>query len=303
MEELRNAVPAAIQTAETAGAQTYYTDGTVDPGTKTAGAVVFSSNLTACWRTSNNASTMQTELVAIKQALQYSIEDEEGPIVIHTDSRSSMQALQQEKNKENKVLLANIKTLLYQHNERGRHVTLNWIPSHIGIPVNEKADELAKSTRHIESVQVYIQPALQQIKNKIKPQLKENLIKELHKWIGNGSPSATWYKWTTKQELLPIDRYTPGEQVVCIHRLRLGYKANWEILDNNQRPCEHCDVTPQQALLHSLLECRETTQLRGDLQIDTNSPQAWQTAATLGKAIVENIETRRQLLTRLPPPR
>ncbi|XP_068234259.1 uncharacterized protein [Palaemon carinicauda] len=275
MEEFRNAARAAIRLAETAGSQIYYTDGTVDPGTQTARDAVFSSYLTACW-TSNNVSTMQTELVAIKQALQYSIENEERPVVIYTDSRSSMEALQQEKNKENKALLADFKTLLYQRNERDRHVTLNWIPSYIGIPGNEKADEheLAKSTRHIHSVQMHMQPALQQIENKIKSQLKHNLIKELHKWIGNGSPSTTWYKWATELEPPPIDRYTPREQAVCIHRLRLGYKANWEIVDNIQRPCEHCDVTPQHALLHNLLECRETTQLRGDLQINTNSPQA-----------------------------
>ncbi|XP_068236930.1 uncharacterized protein [Palaemon carinicauda] len=258
MEELRNAAQAAIRFAETAGAQAYYTGGTVDTGTQTEGAAVSSSNLMACWRTSNNVSTMQTELVAIKQALQYSIKNEEGPVVIHSDSRSTMQALQQEKNKKNKGLLADIKTLLYQHNERGRHVNLNWISSHILIPANEKADELAKSTSHIESVQVHIQSALPQIKNEIKPQLKENLIKELHKWIGNDSPSSTWYKWDTELEPPPIDRYTLREQAVCIHRLRLGYKANWEILDNNQRPCEHCDVIPQQTLLHYLLEYRET---------------------------------------------
>ncbi|XP_068233495.1 uncharacterized protein [Palaemon carinicauda] len=166
MEELRNAAQTAIRLIETEGSQIYYTDSTVDPGTETAGAEVFSSNLTACWRTSSNVSTMQTELVAIKQALQYSIDNEEGPVVIHTDSRSPMQALQQEKNKENKALLADIKVLLYQNNERDRRVTLNWIPSHVGIPGNEKADELAKSTRHIQTVQVHTQPTLQQIKTK-----------------------------------------------------------------------------------------------------------------------------------------
>ncbi|XP_068225093.1 uncharacterized protein [Palaemon carinicauda] len=303
IEELRNAATAAMQTAETIGAQIYYTDGTVDPRTQTAGAAVHSCNFTACWRTSNNVSTLQTELVAIQQALRYSIENEEGPIVIHTDSRSSMQALQQDKNKENKSLIADIKSLLYQHNERNRLVTFNWIPSHIGIPGNEKADELAKSTRHIQNIQVHIQPALQQIKNKIKTHLKDNLIKDLHMWAENGSPSATWYKWATELEPPPIDKNTPRKQAVCIHRLRLGYKANWEIREDIQRPCDHCGDTPQHALLHYLLECRETAQLRGDLLVDTNAPEAGKAAATLAKAIVESFDTHSQLLSRLPPPR
>ncbi|XP_066989234.1 uncharacterized protein [Macrobrachium rosenbergii] len=286
-----------------AGSQTYYTDGTVDPGTQTVGAAVHSNNFTACWRVSNNASTMQTELVAIKQALVYSLENEEGPVIIHTDSKSSMQALQQPKNKENKALIADIKSMLYQHTERGRPVTLNWIPSHIGITGNEKADELAKSTRHIISVQVHIQPALQQIKNQIKPQLKENMDKELHSWIGSNSPSAKWYKWATDLVPPPIDRFTPRHLAVCIHRLRLGYKACWEIMEDGARPCEHCEETPQQALLHYLLECRETRQLRSNLQAEENAQDIMHTAATLVKAVVENIETCRQLLTDLPPPR
>lgn len=50
----------------------YYTDGTVDPDTKTTRTAVHSSTITGSWRTSNSASTMQTELIAIKQALTHS---------------------------------------------------------------------------------------------------------------------------------------------------------------------------------------------------------------------------------------
>ncbi|XP_064117582.1 ribonuclease H-like [Macrobrachium nipponense] len=140
---------------------------------------MYSRKLTACWRTSNHASTMQTELIAIIQARLYSLENEEGPVIIHTDSKSSMQACNNNKNKENKALLAGIKTLLHQHSERRRPVILNWIPSHIGIPGNERADELAKSTKHIDRVQIHIQPELQQVKNAMKPLCKENLLKDI----------------------------------------------------------------------------------------------------------------------------
>ena len=29
----------------------------------------------------------------------------------------------------------------------------------------------------------------------------------------------------------PIDKYSPRSLAVIIHRLRLGYKANWEIVE------------------------------------------------------------------------
>ncbi|XP_066969028.1 uncharacterized protein [Macrobrachium rosenbergii] len=301
-EELRVAAYESIRNTEILGAQTYYTDGTVDQENKTTGAAVYSNNFQACWRTSNCASTMQTELVAIRQALLYSLENEEGPVIIHTDSKSSMQALQQIRIKENKALLAGIKSLLYQHSERGRPVTMNWIPSHIGIPGNDKADELAKSTRYIDRVQIHIQPALQQIKNAIKPLMKANMLEDLRAWTDH-SPTARWYKWATDLVPPPIDRHTPRKLAVCIHRLRLGYKACWEIVNPSVRPCEHCEEETQQPLLHYLLECRETALLRGEVQADVNSPDAAKIAATLAKAIVEDIDTHAQLLVNLPPPR
>ncbi|XP_068205262.1 uncharacterized protein [Palaemon carinicauda] len=145
MEEQRTASQKATRSIEIAGAQTYYTDGTVDPGIHTTGAAVYSNNFMACWRIFNNSSTMQTELVAIKQALIYSFENEERPVVIHRLKILNVN-LATCKEQRKKDLLADIKSVLYQHNKRGRPVTLIWIPNHIGMPGNEKADELAKSS-------------------------------------------------------------------------------------------------------------------------------------------------------------
>ena len=49
----------------------YYTDGTVDPDSNTAGAAIFSNNYASCWRVTDNASTMQTELAAIRETLKH----------------------------------------------------------------------------------------------------------------------------------------------------------------------------------------------------------------------------------------
>ena len=50
-----------------------------------------------------------------------------------------------------------------------------------------------------------------------------------------------------------VDRYTPRELAVTIHRLRLGYKANWEIIPDVDRPCKHCGEDAPRPLLHYLL--------------------------------------------------
>ena len=91
-QALLRAAAEAIRLSEEPGCTSFYTDGTVDPDTFTSGSAVFSTVFTASWRTSNGASTMQTELVAILQALNFSLENGEGPVTIHTDSKSAVQA-------------------------------------------------------------------------------------------------------------------------------------------------------------------------------------------------------------------
>ena len=61
----------AIQTVENQNTVNYYTDGSILQDEHLSGAAVFSNNFTASWRLSNTCSTLQTELVAIRQALLY----------------------------------------------------------------------------------------------------------------------------------------------------------------------------------------------------------------------------------------
>ena len=304
-QELQAAARTAIELTETPGCNVYYTDGTVDPDTNTTGAAVYSENFSACWRTSNSASTMQTELIAIKQALRNSLDNEQGSITIHTDSRSAMQALSQAKHKENKELLTSIKLLLHLLKEEGRTVTFNWIPSHIDIPGNEKADELAKSTKHIDRVQIHIQPSLQQIKNKIKTTIHGRLAEDINSWINKNSPTALWYKIATQFIPAPIQKITPRATAVTMHRLRLGYKACWEIVENTIKDCEHCHTETDTPLLHYLLQCPETNTIRGNIQTpdDLTTRESLLLGANLVKDIIENYETFDQAIKRLPPPR
>ena len=299
---LRRAATEAIRLSEEPGCTSYYTDGTVDPETHTTGSAVFSTVFTASWRTSNNASTMQTELVAILQALEFSLGNREGPVTIHTDCKSAVQALQKVKYKENRALIHSVRWLLYQHKQNNRTVTINWIPSHIGIDGNEKADELAKSTKFIDRVQYTVQPSIQQVKNLLKGPVQEALTQDIHFWASQGSPSATWYKMMTELTPPPINKHTPRQLAVIIHRLRLGYKANWEIIEGIIRPCEHCQHDTEHPLRHYLLECPETTVIRANHAIvqDIASQEALQAATKVAREA--SLDHHRFLLER-PPPR
>ena len=302
--ELRTAAETAINNAEQPESIVYYTDGTVDPDTKTAGAAVYSNNYTGCWRITDTASTMQTELIALKQALLHSIEKEKGPVTVHTDCKSAVQALQTIKVKENKSLIMDIRRLLYQHKIMNRQVTINWIPSHIGIIGNDKADELAKTTKYIDNVQIRIQPTTSQIKSMMAPAIIYEMKKDIRNHASGGSPSANWYILATDLKPHNITKNTPRELAVVIHRLRLGYKANWQMIQGVNLPCKYCEVETNLPLLHYLLECPNTINLRRNrTAIDLHDPGCNEVAAKLCREIVEEINDFSDLLLEIPPPR
>ena len=304
LQELKTAAELSISLSENPNCSVFYTDGSVDPTTNTAGAAVYSDTYTASWRTSDTSSTLQTELVAIHKTLQYSINHGHTNVTIHTDSKSALLTLQRTKQKENTHLIYDIKTLLLQHKTAGRKVTLNWIPSHIGIPGNDKADELAGTTKHIDRVQITMPLSILTIKNTLKQTNRTNIEKEVIHWANNNSRSAQWYTEATKFEPPPVYRDTPRHLAVTIHRLRLGYKANWEIVEPIIRPCEHCQTQTEYPLLHYLLQCPNTQSLRPHMQaLDPANPEANRIAAGQVKGIMDNIETHIQTLTDFPPPR
>ena len=128
--------------------------------------------------------------------------------------------------------------------------------------------------------------------------------KDIHKWVNLNSTSAIWYRNATQLLPPPITKHTPRDLAVTIHRLRLGYKACWEIIDNNI-PCSYCERETPTPLLHYLLECPETNSIRNnqDTPNDIQSPQSLLSAAKLVNKAVEGIEQHIGILCSKPPPR
>ena len=115
-----------------------------------------------------------------------------------------------------------------------------------------------------------------------------------------GSPSATWYLQSTELIPHPVIKQTPRKLAVILHRLRLGYKATWQLIEAAFQPCCYCDDTPEQPLLHYLLECPQTAQLRTNRIIQ--NPDSFEEAANLVKHIIEDSQFH-DLLMEMPPPR
>ena len=125
------------------GARVAFTDGACsgNPGPAGFGVVLFHSG----FRTElsvylGKATNNIAELGAIRAALQ-ALEERTAPVDIYTDSDYSIGVLTRGwKAKANQELIADLKRLLAGFSD----VRLNWVPGHVGVPLNERADELAR---------------------------------------------------------------------------------------------------------------------------------------------------------------
>ncbi|GFU93937.1 ribonuclease H1 [Trichonephila clavipes] len=92
-------------------------------------------------RNPNHCFIFRSELIAITGALDHALNSYKGSIWILTDSRSSTQYLKNWSKIMDSTGL-DILSKLVRLGQR-KQVCLQWIPSHVGVPGNEAADELA----------------------------------------------------------------------------------------------------------------------------------------------------------------
>ena len=136
--------------------------------------------------------------MAILKALEHALNDGNGAAVIHTDSKSALQAIQREDLKENSFLMSSIVACLQIHKVRNGPVWLNWIPSHIGIPGNESADRLANESLRSQTIAYRVQRSLSQINSMAKEYERKSMMENHQMWTDQNKRSATWYRQATK---------------------------------------------------------------------------------------------------------
>ena len=135
---------------------------------------------------------------------------------------------------------------------------------------------------------------------------RRKMLEHHQMWTDRNSASATWYRQATNMIPHCIDKSTTRSAAVIIHRLRLGYRCTWEIVERNERACRHCDEETNEPLLHYLLVCEHTAALRravGQVVYDPALPDAREKAASMAYGILQNIEAHIGTLMRYVPPR
>jgi ribonuclease HI len=139
----RGARSAATATPHPPGAWVAYTDGACsgNPGPAGSGVVLVAPDgkMYEGFESLGEATNNVAELTAILRAVEW-VPAAAGAIVVHTDSQYAIGVLQKGwKAKVNQELVAKAKRLV-----AARGARLVYVPGHSGVPLNERADELAR---------------------------------------------------------------------------------------------------------------------------------------------------------------
>ncbi|KAJ4447110.1 hypothetical protein ANN_09110 [Periplaneta americana] len=217
-------------------------------------------------------SVFTCELYAIKKALEYILVTEtDKSYLLHTDSQSSLQALQDIFSTN--ALIQEIHQLLTDLMKQGRKITLIWIPSHQGIPGNETVDAAAKEATRLPLHFFTSIPHTDAIKY---------ITRKLHNhWQTSWTESSSSKLHEIVQHCrmkYPLQNFKRQDQVL-ITRLRVGHTriTHSYLLDRTPPPtCTNCHI--RISVRHLISECplyhlhRDQFHIPKDLSTVLNKP-------------------------------
>ena len=236
-----------------------YTD-----GSKTAdgvGFAIYSQEGEISYSLHPNATVFTAEIMAILYATILIKQSTKSLFTIYTDSRSSIEALN--RYEHNNSLVKKTKIVIDKMREKGKLIEICWIPAHVGIIGNEKADEQAKKAI------------------KEKPRCNERIpimdhMSQINKTI--------YEKWQNQWEYEPnrnklkmikpnVNRWTTTnqenrQQETILTRLRIGHTklTHGHLMTTPRDPAPVCDVCDDPlTIAHILTNCRKYAQERNDL--------------------------------------
>ncbi|KAG0712078.1 hypothetical protein GWK47_019233 [Chionoecetes opilio] len=305
--ELRQHALMAMAQVVERDSRVYFTDGSVDPDSGRTGAAFVTGGTEMSWRTSDNCSTLQTELVAIQHALEHALHHREATVVIHTDSWTGLQALQQPHPKDNVRLITTILGSLKSLGAQGRRVRLNWIPSHVGVRGNEAVDVAAKRTASGPSVTMHVPPSLQQLKAQARRAAAHRAHKT-HRELETRKRQVAWYAAATDYHPLDATQQQPRADGALLQCVRLGYCTREELQEDFEgQECDHCEKHTRRPLVHYLLSCPATAPLRPGPAPAAQPAGGGRLSGREGRAALMVRHTPRDVMLRVlrasPPPR
>ena len=225
-----------------------YTDGSKEDK-RTAVSFVCDDHEFSC-RINDEASICTAELLAIEAAIEYIWDSSDEEFMIITDSLSSLQALKSQK--LNNPIVSNILHMCHYLSGH-KDIVFCWVPSHIGIQGNERADVLAKAALD-KTKQFYYIPYTD-FKYNISVYLDDILQGE---WNINVTSKLLEVQPIIKRSFTPMERRR-DDVVLCRARIGHAYFTNGYLLRGELRPmCCNTRLTVR----HVLLSCAKYAHIR-----------------------------------------
>ena len=247
-----------------------YCDGSLNTDTGRAGAAItilsgghYCSDHDKQIRLQDWASSTQSELLAILVGLGQ-VEERQNNSIVISDSMAALQSINS-KNAQNVSLVQRIRKKVKKIKENGISLFFVWVPSHVDIAGNERADKLAKLAALKESVDYNVGLSLRQARSKIRDQQRhENLTS---RQIEYGlSRSTQYYDMVAQQTTFTYGRRCVSRHVEVTHaRIRLGYYYPWQFTNNvsdDKKKCNVCNQENSHTLYHYIMECVPLAQYR-----------------------------------------
>jgi hypothetical protein len=213
------------------------------------------------------------ELLAIKTAL-YGIQGSNASYLVCCDSMSSLQAISSYS--PTHPLVQEIQCILLSLSKKGINVKFIWVPGHVGITGNERADAAAKEALNGGDISRTLLPA-----DDLRCTLRNLCLKQ---WKDTWSQQDSNKLRTIKADTLawPTSVRKSRREEVVITRVRIGHcflTHSYLFTEEKIQPrCDDCD-SPL-TIRHLLTECevyratRERLNVRGTLgQVLGNDPK------------------------------
>jgi ribonuclease HI len=229
---------------------TYYTDGSrTDDG---YGCAVIEGSNVYRYKCHSYSSVYSTELFAISKAIQTANTRHNTRIVVCTDSLSAVKGIQDTQTKN--PLVIQIQDQLIETN---CSVVIMWIPSHVGIVGNEKADMEAKQATK-EQISSHYKVINTDINRNIKELTRQNWQLEWNDEISRQNKLGTLKK--TVERWKTIDHLIRKDQTI-ITRLRIGHTrlTHGYLIERTNPPT--CECSEQLSVKH-ILNCDINKQLQ-----------------------------------------
>ena len=203
-------------------------------------------------RLPDHLSSTRAELYAILEALQITVALRK-PVYLFVDSQCALYALLSSTPSDCDLVNKCLRALSLLEN-CGATAHFIWVPSHVGLPHNEKADSLARAASDDLTVHPGVEYTYNYVKGKLRSHVSESITNQLALRCQEGSPSSIHYA-----QISSLCSHTYGKlSAACdlvVMRLRLGYRYYWEVSGAPPVPCTLCARPGGHTLQHYVLHC------------------------------------------------